>query len=206
MTANQGQQKSGGRGGFDVSFAMDDLTGKAPSDPRKMALALVLAVILETIVLGGAYVGLSLYKEGFEGRLGQARVDARQIEQSAGEIVVAVRNAETYARQLTAARSALDRHVAWTRLFDLIETLARPGTRFSQFNGSTMNGVVGIDASARSYRDMAEQIVALREHPLVESVRASSASAQVNDLGEVQGVAFAMTIKFKAEAWKRVVE
>jgi hypothetical protein len=104
--------------------------------------------------------------------------------------------------QLAAARETLDKHLRWTNLFAYIELRTLPTVKYQSFSGNA-DGVVNLDATGRSYRDVAQQIVALRADPLISEVRSSSAAARVSADGEIEGVSFTLSIQFKPEIWKQ---
>lgn len=191
--------------GLRVSLMPSELAVKAPPDFGRGLLVLAFALVVETLLIGGAYV--------FVRRTVEARVfrrDALVAEIGALDATVAAQesaaaDAVRYGSQVAAAKKALDARVNWTAFFSLLEAKTKPTVKYVNFSGDADTGVVTLDAVGTTYRDVAEQIVTLREDARVTDVRTTTAAAQVNEAGEISGVAFTMVIRFKPGAWSRAV-
>jgi hypothetical protein len=109
----------------------------------------------------------------------------------------------TFNTQVAAANAVLDGHLYWTSMFAYLESRTRPGVMYTNFAGDSASGILTLDAVGRSYRDVAEQIVAFREDPLIREVTARSASASIDATGSLTGVAFSVVLKIAPEAWER---
>ena len=109
---------------------------------------------------------------------------------------------EKFDRQARAVEASLKTHITWLYFFEIIESRTKPNVKYLSFIGDADSGIISLSAIGRSYRDVAEQIVALREHPQVKKVATSGASALINELGEVTGVTFSMVITMDLSAWR----
>ena len=102
------------------------------------------------------------------------------------------------------ATELLDSHTYWTSLFEYLRGTTKPSVTYLNFSGDHASGMITIDAMGSSYRDVAEQIVILRENPMIEKVVSSSASASIDSVGNVLGISFGLVLKVKPEVWKPV--
>lgn len=200
------QRSEGGLGrafsGLRVSLMPSELEGKAPPDLGRRLLILALVLVIETIAVGAGYFFVSraidarvAKRDELDGQIAQLTRDFAKQEETAAKEEAA------YNGQVIAAKEALDNHVFWTRFFTFLESKTRPTVRYLNFSGDSDSGVVTLDAVGRTYRDVAEQIVALKEEPMIADVRTAAASAKVDEKGEINGVAFTMVLKLKPEAW-----
>lgn len=191
----------GGIGGLRVSLMPSEIEGKAPPNLRKRVILLALTLVVETLALGIGYfvllgVARSRTEEGTE-LAAQRSTLMLAVQKKEG----AAKEAVLWNAQRIAAKESLDGHVYWTALFGFLEAKTLPSVRYNSFGGDAANGTITLDARANSYRDVAEQIVVFRNEPAVLDVRTTSASAQVNELGEIVGIAFSMSVRIDPALW-----
>ncbi len=193
----------GGFSGLRVSLMPSDLEGGRGPDLRRQLLVLALVLIMETLIVGGIHFWLSdttakrqAERVSLDQRINDIKAD---IEEQNQALVGAV----DLDKQVKAVKSSLEQHVYWTEFFAFLESNARPNVRFLRFGGEAETGLFSVDVMGRSYRDIAEQIVALRDNPKVLNVRATSASAKVGANGEIEGVLTAMMVRVDASVWSR---
>lgn len=111
-----------------------------------------------------------------------------------------------FMKQVSAVEETLDGHLRWSEFFGTLEELTVPNVHYLNFSGDAESGTVSVSAVARSYRDVAEQIVALRDDPRVRSVTVRAATAKVDEFGSVVGVTFALVLDFEKAVWLRTLE
>lgn len=171
-------------------------------DLRKRVLMFIFALVIEVLVIGGAYVYVVQLSEqqetAFEGLQRRSQVVAAVIDEKR-EAAKDMANFDTQAR---AVEASLKTHPTWTSFFDIIESRTKPNVKYQNFVGDSDSGIVSLSATGKTFRDVAEQIVALREHPQVRSVQTNSAAARTNELGEVVGVTFSMIVTMDLDAWR----
>ncbi len=196
------EAESGGfMGGLRVSLMPSGEGEDAESLLRKRLVILFAVLIVETIVIGGVFLYVS--------RLEADKTAVRQeLEASLAQVTDQIRQSEAETEEMTAfdarvraATDLLDSHVYWTSLFDYLRSTTKPSVIFLNFAGDYNGAVVTLDAIAPTYRAVAEQIVILREDPMVDDVISSSASASINELGEVLGVSFGLVLKLNPVVW-----
>ena len=128
----------------------------------------------------------------------------RSIDDISAKITKVEEEAEEAALLGTRARTAteiLDNHLYWTKVFLHLANQTKPGVTYLNFSGDAKTHIITMDALGTNYREVAEQIVALREDPAVESVVAASASSMTNVRGEITGISFSLLITLKPEMW-----
>lgn len=187
--------------GLRVSLMPSELEGKAPPDLGRGLMILGLVIIVETIAIGAGYFFVSKAIDGRIGRRGQLETQLDQLNKDVVKQEAAAKEAAAYNGQVLAAQEALDNHVFWTKFYAFLEARTRPTIKYLNFSGDADSGIVTLDAVGRTFRDVAEQIVAFKEDPMIVDVRTASASAKVNEKGEVTGVAFTMVLKLKRDTW-----
>jgi Tfp pilus assembly protein PilN len=190
-------------GGLRVSLLPNQLEGSEAPDIRKRLLVLALVLVVETILLGVAYFFVLKYADQRTARkaVAEQRMTAAAAEIKTAEAALGA--ARSWNDQLAAAKETLDKHVRWTSLLAFLETRTLPSVKYHSFSGN-IDGTVNLDAVGLSYRDVAQQIVALRADPLILEVRTSSAAARVSPTGEIEGVSFTLALKFRPEVLRPV--
>lgn len=187
--------------GLRVSLMPSELEGKAPPDLGRGLMILAFALVIETVIIGAAYFFTSRAVDARVARQAELQAQIDQLDKAVAAQEAEAKEAAAYNGQVNAAKEALDRHLYWTKFFALLESKTRPTVKYLNFSGDADTGTVTLDAVGRTYRDVAEQIVTLREEKSIADVRTTSAAAQITDTGEVTGVSFTMVVRFKPEAW-----
>lgn len=190
-------------GGLRVSLipASEDQVGP---DLKRKVLLLAFILVVETIIIGGAYYFISQKetalvkaKEDILAEHQQLRDSLTKQEEEAQKII-------RFQKQVTAVAQTLNEHVFWSDLFQMLESKTQTDVRFTSFTGDSGAGTVSLDAIGRSYRAVAEQIVLFEDADFVEQARTTAAAAQVDPKGEITGVSFSVALKIKPEAWRRL--
>lgn len=192
----------GDQKGLRVSLIPSDPGAGAGPDLRKRVLVLVFALVIEALVIGGAYFYVLRLTEGQGTSLDNLTQRSEAVIESIKEKELAAEDMVNFDKQARAVEESLKFHITWSSFFDLVESQTKPNVKYVNFVGDADSGVVSLSAMGKTFRDVAEQIVAFREHPMVESVQINSAAARINELGEVVGVAFSMVITMDLNAWR----
>lgn len=97
----------------------------------------------------------------------------------------------------------LDNHLAWSKLFSMLEAYTHRDVAFTQF-GSEGLDTVSLQAEARNYRAIAEQVQALALAPGVAEVKIGDLSSEIAPTGLMKSVKLTLTIRFSPELIKTV--
>lgn len=198
----------GGRGGGEafaglrVSLMPSELEGRSGPDMGRGLMILALAIVVETVIIGAAYFFTARATDSRLAKRTELQSQVDQLDQEVAKQEKLAEEAAAYNGQVAAAKEALDKHVFWSRFFAALESKTHPTVKYLNFSGDADTGIVTLDAIGKSYLDVAEQIVAFKEYPLVQDVRTTSAAAKVSETGVVTGVSFTLVLKFKPEAWQ----
>lgn len=188
-------------GGLKVSLMPSGEGEDTASDTRRRLVMMLAVLIAETVIIGGAF----LYVSGKEAKAVARR---QELEATLAQVTQQIKESEGGTKAMTLfdsrvriATELLDEHIYWTGFFDYLRGITKPSVFFLNFSGEHVNGIVTLDAMGPTYRDVAEQIVILREEPMIEEVITSSASATISETGEVAGVSFGLVLKIKPDVW-----
>jgi hypothetical protein len=184
-----------------VSLMPSDLEGAARPNLGWRLLVFTVVVVAETAVIGGLYYLTSQTVTAATAKRDAVLADIDSADKSVASRQATIADAADYAYQVADAGATLDAHLYWTDFFAFLEKRTLPDVTYANFSGDAGSGTVTLEADATSYRDAAEQIVALREDPSVISVLSDAAAAKVDEKGNVLGVSFTMVVKCKPEVW-----
>jgi len=182
-----------------------ELAGReGPNLGRRLAV-LGLTLILLTLAIGGYsfYLNGEIAKKSDEREQLWKKVETLAETLKTGKTASA--EAVDFERQAKVVADTLAGHLYWTKFFEFIESITKSAVSYENFTGDAENSLFTADAMAKSYRDMAEQMVILQENPLIVSVKVSSASEKLGPTGAVEGIFFSLVARVKPEVWKRPV-
>jgi len=182
-----------------------ELAGSEGPNFGRRLFALILVLILVTLAIGGAnfYLSGEISNKTVVREQKWARVEA--LTKVLQESKVASAEAIDFERQAKVVAETLDAHVYWTNFFTFLESVTKETVIYDKFSGDVENSLFTVDAVAKSYRDMAEQVVNIKDHPAIVSVKVSSASEKLGQNGAIEGIFFSLIVKAKPDVWKRPV-
>ncbi|MBU1029208.1 hypothetical protein KKE28_03335 [Patescibacteria group bacterium] len=168
---------------------------------RRCIIILLALIFFETLAAGAGY----LFMVNRETELKEKRAG---LEQRANQLADKIKLAEGEAKEVAQfntqadiAGKLLDNHLYWTEVFKHLSDQTKKSVRYINFAGDFSSRMISMDAVGRNYRDVAEQIMAFREDPTIMNVDTTSASARVNERGEIEGVSFSLVLTIKPEVW-----
>ncbi len=187
-----------------VSLMPNDLEGRPAPNFGRGLIILFVTLLVETAIVGGSYLTVSRSVDGVVAERAKLAADIQRLDKETAGIETAAAPAVAYAYQVRAAGDILDKHVYWSPFFAFLEKSTLPSVKYLNFAGDATTGTVTVDCIAGTYHDVAEQIVSLRESPMILDVRSNSAAAKLNDKGELTGIAFGLVLKLKPDAWSLI--
>ncbi|MFH1046921.1 MAG: hypothetical protein V1738_01340 [Patescibacteria group bacterium] len=198
---NQAVQESGESfGGLRVSL-MPAGEEEAGGGIKRWLLALAIILFVETVLIGGGYLFMANKEADLQARraeLDQAIAASSQKIKETENVAV---EASQFGKRARIADNLLDAHLRWTLFFEHLHRVTKPTVTFLNFSGDVASRTVSMDAYGLTYRDVAEQIVALREDDAVMQVITTSATARTNELGEIEGVGFSLVLVLEDYMW-----
>ncbi len=164
-------------------------------DPKKIVAA---ATIGALVIAALAYGGILFYVNGQRNQA-QTFVDRSVAAQAKTKSLNAqLADARLAERQLKAINTLLGTHVFWTRFFLLLEKNTDQDVALGQFTTQGLD-TVSIQADARSYRAVAEQVQALAAIPGMIDVHVSGLNADIGPTGQLKSVKFTLTLHFSQD-------
>ncbi len=136
---------------------------------------LVGAVLGAALVVAGSYVGLGLGVSANGRALAEAQAKSAAASQRLLGQQQVVEEMGRAVQQVRAVAGLLDRHVYWNRYFAWLESVTLPDVYYTGFMGDVA-GTFTLNASARDYVTLAQQLVVLRADPRVVQVNVAEAS------------------------------
>ncbi len=103
--------------------------------------------------------------------------------------------ARLFAKQVQTLQVLLDGHLAWSQFFALLEKNTHQDIAYVQIATDGLNTVL-LQADARSYRVIAEQVQHLSEVQGIEEVHVSGITTELGPTGALKGVHLLLTIRF----------
>lgn len=199
--AKAGEGEASGGGGLRVSLMPSGKDEGPAADLRRLIVILLAVLIVETVLMGGAYLFLdrkvSAAELEYEAAVSELTNIAKEVSdtQKEAEMMIGFDN------RVEVVNGLLDEHARWTKFFAFLERKTKPAVRYGGFSGDIMNASIVLQAQAPTYREVAEQIVALKSDPMVLELQSTSAFMQIDDDGTVSDVGFTMFIKMNPELW-----
>jgi hypothetical protein len=190
-------------GGLRVSLMLSgDQEGEVVSMRRRITV-LLLVLVVETLVLGIGYFAILTKESSLKSDRGALEQELARVQTQIAASEAEAKDMVRFNRQIAAANALLDGHTYWTSVFAYIESKTRANVTYTNFAGDAASGVLTMDAIGRSYRDVAEQIVAFRDDPLVLDISTRSASASIDGTGALTGVTFSVVLKLSPGIWAK---
>lgn len=151
----------------------------APASLERLAgswfFAVGLGLFLVSLVACGGIFGYRKYLESRRDSLAREVKEREQALQSDS-----LREIIAFSQSLSAAQTLLREHPFSSNVFQFLQANTHQGVQFKSFSFAGQNRRVDMNAVARSYRAVAEQISVLEGNPEVESVDFSGLSLATN--------------------------
>lgn len=171
----------------------------------KQKIALIVIAILLAVTLGVSYAVMKQYQSQADLELQKVESDLGDMDQKIKNLDAEKNQAQIFQRQLKAADKLLEEHIYWTNFFSFLEKNTVAGVYFVNMVGGS-DGQIVLSGVAKSYKDIARQIVSFRTDDSVSRVSILSASASVDSEGNVAEVDFDAKLKLKPGIFLKLSE
>lgn len=161
---------------------------------RQHKKALALGVGLLVMVCVGTALALR-YVAGQKAEAEKQTAAAARAEQSLLAMHQSLESARLFAKQVRTLRILLGGHIAWSHFFVLLEKNTHQDIAFVQLATDGMDTVL-LQADARSYRSIAEQVQHLSQVSGIREVGVSGITTELGPTGALKGVHVLLTIRF----------
>lgn len=168
------------------------------------------------ILSGGVIAGLVLFALAFVGVRVYAYViakDARQLSVNLGkideEITALEKNSAVlnqFQNRLTVLKSLLDGHIYWSQFIAELEKYTLPSVAYDALSVAP-GTAISFSATAPDFRTLARQLLVLQEaKSLVDAVRITAGSAQLDQSGDIDGVSFEVSFTMNPNILKKAID
>lgn len=164
----------------------------------KQKVILIAVIVLLVIILGGVFGILKWYQGKIMADIEKIDKDIASIEKQIKDLESEKKQAEILQKQFKVAEKLLAKHVYWSGVCSFLEKNTIPDVYFKNFIGGS-DGQIAMSAVAKSYRAVAEQIVAFSAAEKIEKVSVTGATASVSPTGETAEVNFEAKLKLNQE-------
>lgn len=180
-----------------------EMEGAKGPDLFKRILILALVLILETGMLGGINYWLAGKTNSQKSELTKQNDRIKELIDLSATKEQGLSEVSAFNQRVSALSDSLSGHIYWTAFFNWLEKNTKPTVVYQNFGGDFSSGIVTIDATAKNYREAAEQMVKFRDDPMVLQFRSSTLSASHDRDGKLSGINFTVYLKLKPEVWAR---
>lgn len=146
--------------GLNVNLVPQEYQPEAPSKNRLVAL---IAVSIAVVLVGGATIGLTLYRKSLDKKI--ADLDA--LSASVGQQISALESgplqqALVLRQRTTEVTKALDQHVYWDTFFANLEAVTLPTVAYTSMSAD-VGGSVTMAATATSFDEVGKQLLTYQQ-------------------------------------------
>jgi len=163
---------------FDVNLIPEELVAEV--DTKKIIRALILASVLGILCTAAAYLGTDLYRLRQQRNVQGVQEEIDKVNQSingkSDDLKILLRYKQIYEN----VGQLLDAHLYWSNFFDFLEQTVVADVYYDNIDAD-INGLVTINARAKSYTAIAQQYKALEEAPEVITVNIDRAFVDVEE-------------------------
>ncbi|MFH1171709.1 MAG: hypothetical protein V1778_04180 [bacterium] len=184
-----------------VNLVPEEMMSSVSRQNRAIALAFIAAMSM--LVVGLAYIGLSIYNSRIVMETEAQKQEMAIVDRQIQKLTVQKRDAEQFHSVTEQALSLLDTHIYWTKFFSGLEkyTLQTVSVRSASADQS---GHLTLTLSGKDYRSLAQQLLAFEAATdFVKSVSITAGESAQGKEGEGQGVNFSATITLMPNVFYR---
>ncbi len=202
-----GQEVSHGDATLDVNLIPSELSRRPELDlPRKMIISGgIIATCL--IIIIAIYLGITWYQLQITRDIESLQSQITDIDAQIAQLERDKNDATLLQQQLQATRTLLDKHVYWTKFFDLLAQHTAPDVYYTNFSMTGRDKLV-ISAVAKDYKAIARQLTIFQDADnFIKNVRIDAASAVINqESGLFSGVSFTINLEFVPDIFFKPLE
>lgn len=189
---------------FGVNLMSQEALKNVARTHQKKNLVILGSGVLAAIALSALlFVGIRLYAYVIAQNARQLSVNLGKIDE---EITAIERNAPAlnkFQNKLATLKSLLEGHIYWSQFITELEKYTLPTVSYDTLSvapGSAMS----FSATAPDFRTLARQLLILQEaKSLVQDVRITAGSAQLDQSGDINGVGFEVSFTMNPNVLKK---
>ena len=156
-------------------------------------MVIFICILLVALV----YLGITWYQLRITQQIKEIEIEIAEVNKQISQLETKKTAALDLQNRLNLIRQLLDRHVYWTKFFDLLEKYTISDVYYTNFS-MVGNDRLSISAIGKDYNSVAQQLVAFQNAAdFVKNVRIDSASAEIDTAGgNYIGVSFSVYLEF----------
>ncbi|MBI5135221.1 hypothetical protein HZA86_03235 [Candidatus Uhrbacteria bacterium] len=182
-----------------VTLLPEEFRPREAQIETKLVSTVLGSVIVAAAIVAAALFVLDLFKLTADNDLEKARRAADDIVRSINQKADMRSQGEQLQKKMAVAGQLLDRHIYWTKWLAVLEARTNVDVQWSKMVVDAGNGTVQLDGTGKSFTVVAQQIVAWRETPAVDTVVVTSASGGAAQEGDLPKFSFTAKIKMKEQ-------
>ena len=135
----------------------------------KIFKSFIVPLIISLAIGALPYVGLMVYQDILKGQSERLAMELQQSETAAQQYKALEAEAAVLVDKVDAAKAIIDRHVYWTKVFGLLESLTISDVYYKNIAASE-NGRITLSATGTSYTAVAKQYLVFQQSNLIKNV------------------------------------
>jgi predicted DNA binding CopG/RHH family protein len=163
---------------------------------KKFTWAKILLTIDVVLILasGGIYLYLNISSKQTSKKINEERDEISLLVSSNKELE---KKALFYEKKINDFSKLFSEHQETSKIFTFLEKKTHPNIRFSKFDFSADKLSVTVSGEAKSFIDVGQQLLILKEEKSLKNINLSGLS-----LGEKGGVLFSLQLTFDSQVFK----
>ncbi|MDD5043120.1 MAG: hypothetical protein PHD51_00415 [Patescibacteria group bacterium] len=189
--------------GMKVSLIPEDIANPPEERFRHGFLTFVLVIAFSILVIAAGFLWMVWQESKVTNETANLGGKIAALDQEIKKYDGIKAESQELQKEIKLVKDLLDKHVYWTKFFDLLEQNTVVGVYYLSLAADIEGGVV-LSATADSYSSIAAQLVAFREAvDFVKEAIVSSAVAQEGEEGQISGVNFNIDLKLVDGVFKK---
>lgn len=153
-----------------VSLLPQELRPKDGEVETKLIITIIASVVFASALVGAGLYIVNILKIGAETELAKVMDQTNAYNNQVAQKIKIKEQGTVLQEAIARLQSLLDRHVYWTKWFAVLEQTTHASVQWTKFTYNTKDRVVDLEGVGDSFLAVAEQIVAWRTTPQIESV------------------------------------
>ena len=182
---------------IDVNLIPEELAKHPELDLSKKLFVGGMVIFICILLVALVYLGITWYQLRITQQIKEIEIEIAEVNKQISQLETTKTAALDLQNRLNLIRQLLDRHVYWTKFFDLLEKYTISDVYYTNFS-MVGNDRLSISAIGKDYNSVAQQLVAFQNAAdFVKNVRIDSASAEIDTAGgNYIGVSFSVYLEF----------
>ncbi|RKX90929.1 MAG: hypothetical protein DRP84_12380 [Spirochaetes bacterium] len=176
--------------GMRVSLIPEEFINPPEDRYAHSLLVFIFSILFTVLIIGAVYLWMVWQESKVTAETVNIDDQIVAVDKKIKDYNEIKQNAQELQNKIGAAEGLLNKHIYWTKFFDLLEQNTVQGIYYVSIAADTEGGII-LSAIAEDYTTIARQLVAFNEATdFVNQAKVSSAVAQTGEEGQISGVSF----------------